>query len=105
MHLRAAALITPSGVPPTPKRMSAPDSGQPVEMAPATSPSWMRRMRAPASRISAMSLSCRGRSRTTAVMSRTDFLRAEAADLRLSVGDWVMSIEPAASAPTASLSM
>ena len=42
--------MTPSGVPPMPNRMSAPESGQAVEMAPATSPSGIRRMRAPASR-------------------------------------------------------
>ena len=47
MHLRAAAAITPSGVPPTPSRMSAPDSDQAVAMAPATSPSEISRMRAP----------------------------------------------------------
>ena len=47
MHLRAAAASTPSGVPPMPKRMSTPAPGQPVAMAPATSPSVMSRMRAP----------------------------------------------------------
>ena len=45
--LSAHAAMTPSGVPPMPKRMLAPLSGQAVEIAPATSPSGMRRMRAP----------------------------------------------------------
>ena len=71
MHFMAAAVITPSGVPPMPSRMSAPESGHAVEMAPATSPSGMSRMRAPASRTSAMIASWRGRSRMTAVTSRT----------------------------------
>ena len=71
MHLRAAAASTPSGVPPMPKRMSVPAPGQPVAMAPATSPSVMRRMRAPVERTSAIRSSWRGRSRMTAVRSRT----------------------------------
>ena len=53
MHLSAAAAITPSGVPPMPKRMSVPAPGHPVAMAPATSPSEIRRMRAPVERTSA----------------------------------------------------
>ena len=39
--------MTPSGVPPMPKRMFASLWGQAAEMTPATSPSWMSRMRAP----------------------------------------------------------
>ena len=72
MHCSAAAAITPSGVPPMPKRMSAPDSGQAVEMAPATSPSGISRMRDPTERTSAMMSAWRSRSRMTAVRSRTD---------------------------------
>ena len=56
MHLRAAAASTPSGVPPIPKRMSVPAPGQPVAMAPATSPSVMSRIRAPVERTSLMSV-------------------------------------------------
>ena len=46
-HLSAAAAITPSGVPADAEEMSAPDSCHAVEIAPATSPSVMSRMRAP----------------------------------------------------------
>ena len=90
MHLSAAAVMTPSGVPPMPKRMSAPESGQAVEMAPATSPSGMRRMRAPASRTSAMRSSWR-----CAVedhggdVARRDSPLALATACRFSVGDGV----------------
>ena len=44
-------------------------------MAPATSPSEISRIRAPAPRTSAISFSCRGRSRMQTVMSDTDALR------------------------------
>ena len=71
MHLSAAAASTPSGVPPMPKRMSVPAPGHPVAIAPATSPSVMRRIRAPVALTSAIRASCRGRSRITAVRSRT----------------------------------
>ncbi len=57
MHFMAAAAMTPSGVPPMPKRMSAPVSGSAVDTAPITSPSWINRIRAPAARTSAMSSS------------------------------------------------
>ena len=46
--------MTPSGVPPMPNRMSASLWGHAAEIAPATSPSGMRRIRAPASRHSRM---------------------------------------------------
>src|SRR3954447_8756606 len=105
MHLRAAAAMTPSGVPPMPKSTSAPDSGHAVEMAPATSPSGIRRMRAPAARTSAMSSLWRSRSRMTAVRSRTSRPTALATCSRFSVGDRLMSMAPAASGPTAIFSM
>ena len=76
MHFSAAAAITPSGVPPMPRRMSVPAPGHPVAMAPATSPSEMRRIRAPVARTSATRASWRGRSRMTAVRSRTGRPRA-----------------------------
>ena len=44
----AAAAITPSGAPPMPISTSTPVSSKQVAMPPATSPSSMRRMRAPA---------------------------------------------------------
>jgi hypothetical protein len=74
-------------------------------MAPATSPSGMRRMRAPASRTSLMSASWRGRSRMTAVTSRTCSPFALATASRLSVTERLMSMTLAASGPTAILSM
>ena len=67
MHLSAAAAITPSGVPPIPNKISAPESGHAVDIAPATSPSGINRILAPASRSSDIKSSCLGRSRTTAV--------------------------------------
>ena len=105
MHLSAAAVITPSGVPPMPKRMSAPVPGQAVEMAPATSPSGMSRMRAPASRTSSISSSWRSRSRITAVRSRMCSPLASATAPRFSVGDLVMSMQSAAAGPVAIFSM
>ena len=83
MHFRAAAAMTPSGVPPMPKRTSAPESGHAVEMAPATSPSGMSRMRAPASRTSAIRSSWRSRSRITTVISEmsTRLVRATATEV------------------------
>ena len=86
MHLRAAAAITPSGVPPMPRRMSAPDSVHAVAMAPATSPSVISRMRAPVERTSSIRSAWRGRSRITAVTSRTDSPLASATARMLSVG-------------------
>ncbi|SHV08650.1 Uncharacterised protein [Mycobacteroides abscessus subsp. abscessus] len=50
MQRMAAAAMMPSGVPPIPSSMSVPELGRAVEMAPATSPSEMRRIRAPVSR-------------------------------------------------------
>ena len=105
MHLSAAAASTPSGVPPMPKRMSVPAPGHPVAMAPATSPSVMRRMRAPVARTSAMSPSWRGRSRMTAVRSRTGRPTASESAARFSVGVRRMSQAPLARGPTASFSM
>ena len=97
--------MTPSGVPPTPKRMSAPDSGQAVEMAPATSPSGMSRMRAPASRHSFTTWAWRSRSRMTAVTSATSFRRAFATHLRLALTEAVRSMASAASGPVATFSI
>ena len=105
MHLSAAAAMTPSGVPPMPKRMSTPDSGIAVAMAPATSPSPIRRMRAPAARISATRSSWRGRSRIVAVTSVTSMPFAVATARRFSVTLAWMSTTPAASGPTAIFSM
>ena len=64
--------MMPSGVPPMPASMSVPEFGRHAEIAPATSPSEISRIRAPASRTSAISCSWRGRSRMHTVMSRTD---------------------------------
>ena len=62
-HLRAAAATTPSGVPPIPSITSTGLPGRAVSIAPATSPSEIRRMRAPVARTWRMSSACRGRSR------------------------------------------
>ena len=71
MHFSAAAAITPSGVPPMPTSMSTPVFGRAAEIAPATSPSEMKRMRAPVRRISSIRSRCRGRSSTRTVTSAT----------------------------------
>ena len=62
--------MMPSGVPPMPTSMSVPEFGRHAEIAPATSPSEISRHRAPASRTSAISCLCRGRSRMHTVRSR-----------------------------------
>jgi succinate dehydrogenase / fumarate reductase iron-sulfur subunit len=71
MHLSAQAEMTPSGVPPMPHSRSTPVPSRAPAIAPATSPSVMRRIRAPASRISWMPSSWRGRSSMTTITSRT----------------------------------
>ncbi|SLJ82344.1 Uncharacterised protein [Mycobacteroides abscessus subsp. abscessus] len=105
MQRSAAAAMMPSGVPPMPTRMSVPDSGRAVEMAPATSPSEMRRMRAPASRTCWISSAWRGRSRMHTVTSETLRLFAFATRRMFSPMGAEMSITSAASGPTAILCM
>ncbi len=105
MHLSAQAAITPSGVPPMPMRRSAPEPGQATEIAPATSPSGMSRMREPASRQAWMIGAWRSRSRMTTVRSDTLLWSWAATALRLSATGASMSMAPAASGPTAILSM
>ena len=104
-HFRAQAVTTPSGVPPIPIAMSMPLSGCAAAMAPATSPSMMKRTLAPAARMSSTSCLWRGRSSTTTVMSagRTPFASATA--WMFSAVDFVMSTAPTASGPTAILFM
>ncbi len=88
-----------------PNSTSTPASGQALAIAPYTSPSLMRRMRAPLARTSSISSAWRGRSRMTAVRSRTDSCFDFAIQRRFWVGLAVMSIAPTASGPTAILSM
>ena len=54
MHLMAAALMTPSGVPPIPHRKSTGRSSVTASSEPATSPSVISRTRPPAARMAAM---------------------------------------------------
>jgi hypothetical protein len=54
MHFTAAAVMTPSGVPPMPHRKSALRSGETALSAPETSPSVISWTRAPARRIASM---------------------------------------------------
>ena len=74
MHRIAAAVMMPSGVPPIPASMSVPEPGRHAAIAPATSPSEINRMRAPAPRTSSISCAWRGRSSTHTVMSATEEL-------------------------------
>ena len=97
--------MIPSGEPPMPTSRSMPESGQAVEMAAGASPCGIRRMRAPASRTSAMTSLCRSRSRITTVSSLTVSPFAFATPSRFSVIDLVMSMAPIASGPTAIFSM
>ena len=103
-HLSAAAEITPSGVPPTPKRTSAP-SLVAVAIAPATSPSGIRRIRAPLSRTSLINSACLSRSSITAVRSRTPRPVALAIASRFSVGLLSIEIQPLHCGPTAIFSI
>ena len=97
--------MTPSGVPPIPISMSTPRNGWAAAIDGATSPSRIRFTRAPASRSSAIRLSCRSRSSTTTVTSATSIPFASATAWTFSVGDASIEIASAASAPTAILSM
>ena len=82
-----------------------PEFGLHAEIAPATSPSVMSRIRAPASRTSAISFSWRGRSRMHTVMSDTDRCLALATARMFSPIGAVMSMASTASGPTAILFM
>ena len=106
MHRRAAAAITPSGAPPVPRRMSIPRSGSQQAMAAAMSPSPMRRILAPADRISPIRPLCRGRSRTMAVSFSTGRPFASASRPRFSRTGLRMSTVPSGTpGPTAIFSM
>ena len=74
-------------------------------IAPATSPSVIRWIRAPAARTSAISSACRGRSRMTTVTSCGEQPLALATAAMLAAGGASMSTMPAASGPVASLVM
>ena len=82
-----------------------PVSGMAVINAAATSPSVIRRMRAPRRRTSAISFSCRGRSRMMTVRSFTSMPLARATAFRFSSTGALMSMTSRASGPTAILSM
>ncbi len=71
MQRNAAAANTPSGAPPMPISKSMPVSGLVVAIAAETSPSPIKRIRAPALRTSAMSASWRGRDKMITVRSST----------------------------------
>ena len=79
--------------------------GRAAEIAPATSPSEMKLIRAPASRTSRTRSSCRGRSRMHTVTSETSLLFALATRRMFSAIGAVRSITSAASGPTAIFSM
>ena len=99
------AVITPSGVPPIPTATSTPVSSRAASMAPATSPSGSSLMRAPASLISAIRRSWRGRSRIATVRSLRSAPLALAIRRRFSARGASKSMTSAASGPTASFSM
>src|SRR5690606_13875267 len=69
MARRAAAASTPSGAPPEPMYMSTPVVGSVVAITPATSPSPISMMRAPASRTALMGSAWRGPSSMQTLMA------------------------------------
>ena len=95
----------PSGVPPMPSIRSMPVSARAAMIAPATSPSVIRWIRAPAARTAAIRPSCRGRSRITTVTSSGEMPLALATAAMLAAGGALMSTTAAASGPVASLVM
>ncbi|CNW61694.1 Uncharacterised protein [Mycobacterium tuberculosis] len=97
--------MIPSGVPPIPASRSVPECGRHAEIAPATSPSVISRIRAPVARTSWMSCACRGLSRMHTVMSRTDRSLTLATARMFSEIGAVISSTCAASGPTAILFM
>ena len=105
MHLSAHAAMIPSGVPPMPMSRSTPVPSRAAAIAPATSPSVMNLIRAPASRTSRTSCSCRGRSRMQTVTSPVEQCLALATRRMFSAIGAVMSIASAASGPVAIFSM
>ena len=102
-HFSVQAAMMPSGVPPMPSIRSIPVPSRAAMMAPATSPSVIRWIRAPRARTSSISSACRGRSRMTTVTSYGEQPLATAATL--AAGGASMSTMPAAWRPVASLSM
>ena len=103
--LMAQAVMIPSGVPPVPTSRSTPVSGRAATMAPATSPSLMNLMRAPASRISCTRAAWRGRSSTQTVTSLLLMPLALATRAMFLDTGRRMSTWSAASGPATSFSM
>src|SRR6185312_4600060 len=93
-HFSAAQASTPSGAPPWPTYMSTPVSGSVVLMTPATSPSVIRWMRAPASLSEAMISAWRGRSSTQTVICEASTPLALASERALSAADLSRSMTP-----------
>jgi hypothetical protein len=97
-------VITPSGAPPIPITAWTPVPCTAQLIAADTSPSEMSLIRAPVPRTSAIRSAWRGRSRMITVMSETLRRSASAIRWQFSAGGFVMSTQPAATGPTASLS-
>mmetsp|Transcript_11190 Transcript_11190/g.24092 ORF Transcript_11190/g.24092 Transcript_11190/m.24092 type:complete len:217 (+) Transcript_11190:2324-2974(+) len=98
--------MTPSGVPPMPIMTSTGAPALATSMAPPTSPSEMRRMRAPASRHWRTRSACRGRSSISTVTSLMGLSRARATASRF----WAtllfrLTVWAGTWGPTASFSM
>ena len=104
-HLSAQAAMIASGVPPMPSSRSIPVPSRAAMIAPATSPSVIRWIRAPVSRTCVISSWCRGRSRMTTVTSCGTHPLALATAAMLAAGGAVMSTTSAAAGPVASLDM
>jgi hypothetical protein len=101
-HFSAQAAMMPSGVPPMPSIRSIPVPSRAAMIAPATSPSVISLIRAPATRTSLMSSSCRGRSRMTTVTSCGEQALARATAAMLAAAGALTSTAPAASGPVTS---
>ena len=101
----AAAESTPSGVPPIPQSRSTPASAETANSAAETSPSLMKRIRAPASRICLTPSSWRGRSSMITVTSPTDLPLRSATLAITSPSGSVEAEQSAISGPPAIFSM
>ena len=105
MHLIAAAEMTPSGVPPIPHSSATGEFSLTASSAADTSPSVIRRTRAPASRISLTAASWRGRSSITTITSRMSRSLRSAISPSVSPSGRSRSSRSAISGPPAIFSM
>ena len=103
MHFNAAAARTPSGAPPIPTIISAPESSRQVAIAAATSPSWKSLILPPASLTSFTKYSFLGLSNIVTVISDISLFKALDRFFKFSLIGASKSIFPTALGPAAIL--